>query len=58
MKIEITCDERYPVYSFESASPGRPSVEVLDEIVARWREAERAFDSAQDEMRQAAEGAK
>ena len=57
MKVEITCDERYPVYSVEDARPGRPSVEVPQETVERWAEADRLFSIAQDEMRRVAEGA-
>lgn len=54
MKISISNDEWYPVYSVE-CPPSKPgfAFEVDDETVARWQKAEADFDAVQDEIKAA-----
>lgn len=52
MKIKISKEERYPVYSPEKAKKGQfeKVVEVDRETFDRWKKAERDWEAIQDEM--------
>lgn len=56
MKLEITKDEAYPVFSFQPAGnvwPGQNAVEVDYDTYQRWRATIAAYQLVQAELRQA-----
>lgn len=61
MKVIISRDERYPVYSVRQADAFNPSenVRVIDEATYnRWRQAEDLYEAMQEEMRCVSAGMK
>ena len=50
MKVHIEADEWYPWYSIVEHDRWVTTIEADAETVQRWRDAEKAFATAQDEI--------